>query len=81
MKATGMVRRVDELGRVVLPAELRQAMGIQCKDPVEIYTNEDSIILRKYQCTCVFCGSNEELTEFSEKRICKKCLESLKQNF
>jgi len=79
MKATGMVRRVDELGRVVLPAEIRQVMGIQCKDSVEIYTGEDSIILRKYQQSCVFCGALEDLVDFSEKRLCKKCLESLKQ--
>ena len=78
MKATGMIRKVDELGRVVLPAEIRQAMGIQCKDSLEIYTNADSIVLRKYQQSCIFCGRDEDLTLYLDKRICPACLEKLK---
>ena len=78
MKATGMVRRVDELGRIVLPAEIRQAMDINVKDSLEIYTNGDTIVLQKYQQSCVFCTADEDLVYFSEKRICPACLEKIK---
>ena len=78
MKATGIVRRVDELGRVVLPVEIRQVMGIDPKDSLEIYTEEGRIILQKYQAACAFCQSREDLTSFQEKRICAVCLAKLK---
>lgn len=76
MKSTGIVRRVDELGRVVLPIELRRALGIEEKDPMEIYFNpdNDSIILRKYEPGCFFCGSADGLVDFKGKRMCRKCL-------
>ena len=57
MKTTGIVRRIDELGRVVLPVELRRTLGLDVRDPVEIFVEEDAIILRKYQPNCIFCGS------------------------
>lgn len=57
MKATGIVRKVDELGRIVLPKELRRTLGIGEKDPMEIYTDGKGIILRKYAPGCAFCGS------------------------
>ncbi|MBR7099201.1 MAG: AbrB/MazE/SpoVT family DNA-binding domain-containing protein [Clostridia bacterium] len=78
MKATGMVRRVDELGRVVLPAEIRQAMDIKVKDSLEIYTNGDAIVLQKYQQSCVFCEEGEDLVVFAQKRICPACLQKIK---
>ncbi|MBE6634146.1 MAG: AbrB/MazE/SpoVT family DNA-binding domain-containing protein [Ruminococcaceae bacterium] len=78
MKATGMVRKVDELGRIVLPAEIRQLMNINVKDPIEIYTEADRIILKKYQQTCIFCGADESLVEFKDKRVCQNCLQTLK---
>ena len=81
MKSTGMVRKVDELGRLVLPAEIRQSMDIQIKDAVEIYTEEDRIILKKYLPGCIFCGELDNLIYFSEKRVCKNCLEHLKNDF
>ncbi len=74
IKATGIVRRVDELGRLVLPKELRNTMQIQHDDPLEIYVEEDRIILKKYQPTCVFCGSSEELVDFGDKKVCKACI-------
>ncbi len=78
MKATGIIRRVDELGRVVLPSEIRQVMGIEPRDSLEIYTEEGRIILQKYQCVCTFCLNNEDLIPFGEKRICHACLDKLK---
>ena len=77
MKSTGIVRRIDELGRVVLPIELRRNLGIMEKDPIEIYVDEDSIILKKYAPSCVFCGSSEEVEQFRGKNVCKKCAEEL----
>lgn len=78
MKSTGMIRRVDELGRVVIPKEIRNKLDIQEKDPLEIYVQEDCIILKKYESNCIFCGNTKDLTEYKEKLICKKCLNELK---
>ena len=60
MKSTGIVRKVDELGRIVLPIELRRTMGIDVKDALEIYVEGDTIMLRKYEPSCVFCGNAKE---------------------
>ncbi len=77
MKTTGIVRRVDELGRVVLPKELRKTMDIHKKDPMEIFVEGDSVILRKYEAACMFCGSNEDLVTFENHKICKACAEKI----
>ena len=74
MKATGIVRRVDELGRVVLPKELRRTMEIKEKDPMEIFTDGDSIVLRPYRVRCKHCGSEDELLDAGRNIvICKSC--------
>ncbi len=78
MKATGIVRKVDELGRIVLPIELRRTLNIDIKDPVEIFVDGDSIILRKYQSACVFCGSTEDVKQIKGKNICAACIDELK---
>lgn len=80
MKSTGIVRKVDELGRVVLPAELRRTLGIEVKDSLEIYTDNDKIVLRKYEpaCACVFCGEADGVQVFKEKNICAACALALK---
>jgi len=77
MKSTGIVRRVDELGRIVLPMELRKSMEINEKAPLEIYVEGNSIILKKRQCTCVFCGETADLLSFQNKYICPACLKKL----
>lgn len=77
MKATGIVRKVDELGRVVVPVELRRTLGIDIKDPLEIYVDFDSILLKKYEPACILCGSNDELMEYKGKKICRKCIAKL----
>ncbi len=78
MKSTGIVRKVDELGRIVLPIELRRTLDIAEKDSLEIYVDDDRIILRKYEPTCVFCGSSKDVISFKGKNICPNCLSELK---
>lgn len=81
MKSTGIVRKVDELGRIVLPMEIRKLMDINIKDPIEIYTDEDKIILAKYHPACIFCGDAEDVIYFGGKRVCRSCIEKLKDQF
>ena len=78
MKATGIVRKVDDLGRIVLPIELRRILNIAIKDPLEIYVEGESIILNKYNPSCVFCGSNENIFIYHEKNVCGRCIDELK---
>ena len=78
MKSTGIIRKLDELGRVVIPIELRNKFNITEKDPIEIYVDGSNIILKKYENTCIFCGSTENLKEFKDKQICKKMLKKIK---
>ena len=79
MKATGIVRKVDELGRIVIPIELRRTLDIAIKDPIEIYTEGDYIMLKKYAPQCIFCGSMGTITLFEGKNVCSKCREKLKK--
>ena len=78
LKSTGIVRRVDELGRIVLPIELRRTLDIAEKDFLEIYTDGESIVLQKYQSSCVFCGAKENISEFRGKSVCLDCLNALR---
>ena len=73
MKSTGIVRRVDELGRVVIPIELRTQFGIAVKDPIEIFVDGTSIVLRKYEQSCIFCGNTKNLLVYNDKLICQNC--------
>ena len=77
MKATGIVRKVDEVGRIVLPIELRSVLGIDNRDSVEIFTEDDRIILKKYEPSCIFCGETKNVYVFKNKQICTKCLKEL----
>ncbi|AZO95661.1 AbrB/MazE/SpoVT family DNA-binding domain-containing protein [Iocasia frigidifontis] len=77
MKATGIVRKIDDLGRIVLPKELRKTMHIDRKDPMEIYVDEDTVILKKYEPACLFCGNAEDTIEYKKKVICKSCLKEM----
>jgi len=78
MKSLGIVRRVDELGRIVLPVELRRAMHIEERDALEIFTEDDMIILKKYEPTCIFCQDARDVQNFKGKNICPRCLAELK---
>ena len=77
MKSTGMVRPVDNLGRVVLPKELRRTLNIREKDHVEIYVEDDLIIFKRYEPACIFCGETNEIVDFNGKRVCGKCAKDL----
>ena len=78
MKSTGVVRRIDELGRIVLPIEIRRSLDINVKDPVEIFIDNERIVLQKYSPSCIFCGDADNIVFFNGKRICAKCLEEIK---
>ena len=78
MKATGIARRVDQLGRIVVPIELRRTLGIEVKDTLEMYVEKDLIFLTKYKPMCIFCDSTEEVKKYRDKLICSECLEELK---
>lgn len=77
MKSTGIVRKIDELGRIVLPIEIRNTMDIKNRDAIEIFVDEGKIILKKYEPACLFCGNADEVTYFKGKLICKDCIETL----
>jgi looped-hinge helix DNA binding domain, AbrB family len=78
MKSTGIVRKVDELGRVVLPKELRDTLDIAEKDPLEIYVDGATIMLKKYEPACIFCGDARGVVDYKGKNICPKCMAELK---
>ncbi len=77
MKSTGIVRKVDELGRIVLPIELRRTLDIAEKDALEIYVDGASIVLKKYQPACIFCDDAKDVINYKGKNICQSCIKSL----
>lgn len=79
MKSTGVVRRLDNLGRIVVPIELRRNLGIADNDSLEIYTEGELIILKKYEPACIFCGDAKDVENYKGKNICKNCLQELKK--
>lgn len=78
MKSTGIVRKVDDLGRVVIPIELRRTLDIEEKDPLEIHVDGEQIILRKHAESCVFCGSEQDISAFHNKNVCTPCRTELR---
>ncbi len=80
MKSTGVVRQLDTLGRVVIPIELRRTMDINVKDTLEIFTEGDTIILKKYHPGCIFCGEANNVAPYKGKLVCKDCLEELQHS-
>ena len=81
MKSTGIVRKVDELGRIVLPIELRRTLGIEEKDRIEIFVEGESVILRKYQPACIFCDNAKDLILYKGKNICPDCIRNMASQF
>ena len=79
MKSTGIVRKVDELGRIVLPIELRRTLGIEEKDRIEIFVDGESIILRKYQPACSFCDNAKDIINYKGKNICPDCIRAMNE--
>ena len=81
MKSTGIVRKVDELGRIVLPIEMRRTLDIAERDSLEIFVDEDSIILKKYQPACIFCDNTKDIISYKGKNICPDCINKLKTRY
>lgn len=79
MKATGIVRKIDALGRVVIPKEMRDKMYIEDGDPLEIYVQDEAIIIKKYAAVCIFCGEREGLSEFRGRTVCRACADAVKK--
>lgn len=79
MKATGIVRKIDELGRIVIPMELRRTLDIKERDPIEIFVDGEKIVLMKYQPGCSICGNTDKVRTFKGSRICQKCINELKR--
>jgi looped-hinge helix DNA binding domain, AbrB family len=77
MKSTGIVRKVDDLGRIVLPKELRKILNIDEHDQLEIFVDGNSIILQKYEFSCIFCGNSDDIIIFKGKHVCSDCINSL----
>ncbi len=77
MKSTGIVRKVDDLGRIVLPKDLRKVLDIEERDPLEIFVDGNYIMLQKYEPCCVFCGSAQQVSNFKGKNVCSVCVGEL----
>lgn len=78
MKSTGIVRKLDALGRVVIPIELRRTLDIKVKDPLEIFVDDDKIVLKKFSPSCIFCGESKDIFDFKGKKVCQSCSEKIK---
>jgi len=81
LKATGVVRKVDGLGRIVIPMEIRQAYDIKEKDSLEIFIDGGKIVLRKYEPACIFCNNAENVTDYHGKLICETCLKEINKQY
>lgn len=77
MKESVFVKKIDDLGRVVVPKDIRKALGINNGEEVRFEVIDDTVIIRKAVSTCVFCGSEDKLTEIKDKHVCKNCIEQL----
>lgn len=77
MKSTGIIRKVDELGRIVLPIEIRRTLDIDVKDELEIFMDNDQIVLQKFEPSCIFCSSSLGLVSYRGKNICQECIRSI----
>lgn len=80
LKSTGIVRKIDELGRVTLPSELRKTLNIDVKDGLEIFIEGNTIVMKKYEPSCIFCGNARNVINYKEKNICADCMEELKNS-
>lgn len=78
MRPTGIVRKVDDLGRIVLPIELRRTLDIAERDELEIYLDDDKVVMRKYEPSCVFCASTRSLVNYRGKNVCSECVRNMK---
>ncbi len=79
MKSTGIVRKVDELGRIVLPVELRRTLDIAERDELEIYLDDDKVVLKKFEPSCIFCAANRNLVSYHGRNVCMDCIQNLNE--
>ena len=79
MKSTGIIRRVDELGRIVLPVEIRRTLDIAERDELEIFMDNNQIVLQKFEPSCIFCASSAGLVAYRGKNVCRECIRSIGQ--
>jgi len=79
MKSTGIIRKVDELGRIVLPIELRRTLDIAERDELEIFMESDRIILQKFEPSCIFCASSRGLASYRGKNVCQECIQNMRK--
>lgn len=77
LKSTGIVRKIDDLGRIVLPIELRRTLEVSERDPLEIFIEDNTIILKKYQPACIFCGNAKDVVTYKGRNICPACIEEI----
>lgn len=79
MSRKGITRGLDSLGRIVIPMSIRKMLNITNDDTLEVYTEGDKIIIKKYEPFCVFCGSENEISDCEGKKICKNCINKIKE--
>lgn len=77
MKSIGITKKIDNLGRIVIPKEIRNTMNLNMNDSLEFFIEGDYILLKKYDKNCIFCGNTENLLNFKDKNICKNCIKNL----
>ncbi len=77
MKSTGIIRKVDELGRIVLPIEIRRTLDIAERDELEIFMDNDQIVLQKFEPSCIFCSSSKSLITYQDKNVCRECIRNM----
>lgn len=77
MKIPGMIRKVDSLGRIVIPAALRNSLGVESGELVEMFVEGDRLIMRKFSCGCTFCGGSQSLVTYMDKPVCRECIKKL----
>lgn len=79
MKPAGFILKIDQLGRIVIPKPIRKKYDLELGDSLELFNDNDGILMKKYCMTCAFCGDDENLTKFKDKTICEKCLKEIKE--
>lgn len=80
MKPAGFLCKIDKLGRIVIPKPLRAKYDLHTDDTIELFTEPDAIVIKKYAMSCIFCGNSEELADFKGKPVCADCLRQLTQS-
>ena len=81
VKATGIVRSIDSLGRIVIPVELRRTLNVESGDALEIFSEDNTVILRKYLPSCIFCGDSRNVSTFKGSNVCPNCVDELRRRY